>query len=108
MRFLMLSNFGYMGKPDTLHLVPENTKPLTIKQVYTSYEYIKDCYFGNQDFEHFIRGIPPRNNKNAFIYADPPYLQTGNNYSQGFTEADSLRLFDALRRQCSRSVALTL
>ena len=32
----------------------------------------------------------------AFIYADPPYLSTKNNYSQGFTEQDTQDLFKIL------------
>ena len=32
-----------------------------------------------------------------FIYADPPYLNTADNYSNSFTETDSIALFDALQ-----------
>ena len=34
----------------------------------------------------------------TFIYSDPPYLQTTNNYKNGFTKADSLELFETLEK----------
>ena len=34
--------------------------------------------------------------KKTFIYADPPYLSTSNNYQDGFTETDTADLFQIL------------
>ena len=38
----------------------------------------------------------------AFVYADPPYLHTGNNYAAGFTMADTADLFDLLAQSGMR------
>ena len=34
----------------------------------------------------------------TFIYSDPPYLETGDNYSNSFKESDSSDLFDSLQK----------
>jgi len=34
--------------------------------------------------------------KDSFIYCDPPYIGTTDNYSHSFKESDSIDLFDAL------------
>ena len=34
----------------------------------------------------------------TFIYADPPYLYTDNNYYNSFTEQDSIDLYDSLQK----------
>ncbi len=44
---------------------------------------------------HFVE---EKNDKqNSFIYCDPPYLGTTDNYSNSFTEDDSIRLFNCLQ-----------
>ena len=35
--------------------------------------------------------------KQCFIYADPPYLDTTDNYSHSFTKEDSFDLFEVLQ-----------
>jgi len=37
--------------------------------------------------------------ENTFIYLDPPYLCTGDNYSNSFTEQKSIDLFDCLEKR---------
>ena len=58
-------------------------------------------FFDNDDFEKFISKISFRgrenDKQNSFIYCDPPYFGTTDNYSNSFTENDSLRLFDCLQ-----------
>lgn len=98
-RFLMLSNFGYMGKPDTLKMVCGNEKTQFYKYYEATYEKIKDCRFMNYDFRKVLNKIDYVSYdpvKSAFIYADPPYLGTGNNYKEIFTEQDSEDLFELL------------
>ena len=64
-------------------------------------EKIFDVFFDNDDFEKFISKISFRgrenDKQNSFIYCDPPYLGTTDNYSNSFTENDSLRLFNCLQ-----------
>lgn len=50
----------------------------------------------NQDFEQVIRHY---NRPGAFIYCDPPYVNTEHFYDSGFNWADHLRLFYILN-QC--------
>jgi DNA adenine methylase len=97
-RFLILSNFGLYGKSNSLRIGHNNTKELILKNIEKTFDYIKDVYFLNSDFREVIRKLEKRNIEKAFIYCDPPYLDTDNNYSNGFTEKDSLDLFDMLEK----------
>ena len=98
-RFLMLSNFGYMGKPGTILLGRNNTKQIILNRINQTLERIKFCQFTCGDFRNVLGKIQFRHDShkdNAFIYADPPYLNTTNNYKQGFTEKDTIDLFELL------------
>jgi len=104
LRFILLSNYGYMGKPDTFRLTGTKSKyaenfeynlDLTAKLLF-------NCQFANMDFRKFITGVSFQNDgrndeAKALIYADPPYLGTNNNYSHSFTEQNSIDLFDTLQ-----------
>lgn len=101
-RFIMMSNFGVFGletfglgakKEDYQfkfkHLLDETNKKL------------KGCQFSNYDFRKFLKSIrfiqDGRNDEDkTFIYCDPPYLNTSDNYSNSFTQQDSFDLFDSL------------
>jgi DNA adenine methylase len=53
--------------------------------------------FMNYDFRDVLGRISFRDKKSeAFVYCDPPYLGTMNNYETGFTETDSADLFSVL------------
>tara|TARA_Y100001935_G_scaffold253785_1_gene260949 strand:+ start:160886 stop:161644 length:759 start_codon:yes stop_codon:yes gene_type:complete len=95
-RFLMLSNFSYLGKMETLSFPSRNTKKLALGRLRKVYEQIYDVDFMCTDFREIFRKIESRNRDVAFVYADPPYLETDNNYSAGFKEEDSRDLFDCL------------
>ena len=52
------------------------------------------------DFAEFIKVTSSRSKdkpEKVFIYCDPPYLGTNDNYSSSFKNEDSERLFDALQ-----------
>jgi DNA adenine methylase len=100
LRFMMLSNFGYLGKGNTLLLSNGNPKKQILKN---SVDCLK--YFGGNvkmmcsDFREVLKKISFRDEttkENCFIYADPPYLNTANNYQSGFTEKDTIDLFQML------------
>jgi DNA adenine methylase len=58
-----------------------------------------DVRFMNVDFREVIKKIAFKDKtgkNNAFIYCDPPYLDTTNNYQTGFTPKDSEDLFQML------------
>jgi DNA adenine methylase len=62
---------------------------------------INDVKFFNKDFSKFLSqlAIGEKNDihpSRAFIYCDPPYLGTTDNYSHSFKEQDSLNLFNTL------------
>jgi len=101
--FLFLSNFGYMGIPDTLRLGVSNSKKQLLNNLEKTYlEIVKnEIQFTNYDFRDVLNKIGYRNEnekiKETFIYCDPPYLETGDNYSNSFKENDSNDLFDVLQ-----------
>jgi DNA adenine methylase len=96
-RFLFLSNFGYMGKPETLRINASNSKQIMIDNLGRTQEMLKNVQIANDDFRRFlkvkIKAVEPHR---GFIYCDPPYLASTNNYQSSFTEKDSKALFAAL------------
>lgn len=100
-RFLFLSNFGYMGKSETLRYCNGNQKKLLLEYIDITFKKIWDCEFMCFDFMEVFNRIPKDDildYKNTFIYCDPPYLETTNNYQHSFTEEDSFNLFEALTK----------
>ncbi|CAN0445985.1 unnamed protein product [Scytosiphon promiscuus] len=95
-RFVMLSNWGFMGKPQTMRLGECNTKKIVLDNIEMTQKLLWDVAFSNADFRELLKKVNVRNKKRAFIYCDPPYLATNNNYSEGFKESDSNDLFDYL------------
>lgn len=98
LRFLFLSNFTFLGHGDSLKFGTENPKNTIYKYLDFTFEYIKDVQFNNLCFIDFFKSFQIKNKKEYFIYCDPPYLETGYNYKNGFTKADSLDLFNALQK----------
>lgn len=96
-RFLFISNFGLYGKPNTLRIGAVNPRKMIINQINKTLEYLKDAYFFNVDFRKFFNKCDYKDKKEkCFCYSDQPYLDTDNNYSNGFTEEDSIDLFNVL------------
>jgi len=98
-RFIVLSNFSLKGKADTLKLESSNTKIILLKHLNQTIEILKDVKFSNLDFREFLNAVRFRNDReknNAFIYADPPYQSTNNNYSNSFAKQDLIDLFEIL------------
>jgi DNA adenine methylase len=104
LRFIFLSNFTYLGAGHKMRFTgikneyPENFSSnleLTQKRLF-------GVQFANSDFRKFIKNISfqddGRNDEaKTLIYADPPYLNTNDNYSSSFTYQDSTDLFDILQ-----------
>lgn len=96
-RFLIISNYGIYGMPKTLRIGASNPRKQILEQIDYTHLYLKDAQFLHCDFRLFFKCVDYKNNKNkCFCYCDPPYLATGNNYSDSFTEQDVLDLFEAL------------
>ena len=104
LRFLFLSNFTLMGSGTQLAY---GASRITSKLNYlhlidTTHNFLFDVQIKNCDFRKFIKSISfddrktPTETSQSFIYADPPYLSTTDNYSNSFKEQDSIDLFNAL------------
>ena len=103
-RFLFLSNFGFQGMPDSLHLSFNTSKKTLLNNIEKTYnKIIRQDYattFTNVDFRELRNKIvyqkDGRNDElKTFIYSDPPYLDTGSNYKhKGWMEKDSFDCFE--------------
>lgn len=82
-RFIFLSNFGYLGMPRCLWLGINNTKQLILDNLKQTHNILKNVIFDNSDFERFIKNVIDRNKDfttRYFCYNDPPYLDTASTY----------------------------
>lgn len=96
LRFLFLSNVTFMGTGDAIKFGTENPKNPVYNNMEQTAKLLHDVQFMNKDFRKFFTSIQIREPESTFIYCDPPYLETANNYVSGFTEQDSFDLFDSL------------
>lgn len=98
LRFLLLSNFSYLGKADTFFLGSNNSQDILLNSIDQCHELLYGVNFGNFDFRKFLTSIYhyEKDLPFTFIYNDPPYIGTTSNYSNSFTEKDSLDLFNSL------------
>jgi DNA adenine methylase len=100
LRFLFFSNYGYLGKSETLRSqVSVNTSQILYENLTKTQDLLFGCKFFNKDFRVFLKTLGfIRNNEKSrtFIYCDPPYIDTDNNYEQGFTYEDTADLFQVL------------
>lgn len=97
-RFLIISNYGLFGKPNTLRIGAVNPKKMILDQMDNTFKYLDGVYFFNTDFRDVFRKCDYKGNiERCFVYCDPPYLGTDDNYSNSFNESDSNDLFDVLQ-----------
>lgn len=100
LRFLFLSNLTFFGTGNSIQGGMGNTKDYFYKVIDLTYNMINDIKFFNNDAREFISKKVAFGDsapiKDCFIYCDPPYLSTQDNYSNSFTETDSLNLFNCL------------
>jgi len=102
-RFVYLSNFGFMGQPVTMKIDSRNHKENAILNLNKTVDFLKDldCKFINCDFRDVFKNISlseENNIQKTFIYCDPPYLETGNNYSNSFELEDLIDLIKILMK----------
>jgi DNA adenine methylase len=108
LRFLFLSNLTYLGKGNNLsYSLRKNTKECFFLNIDITFDKIKDVRFMNCDFRKMFNDIsfndidfgkPSGERKFTFFYIDPPYLNSDDNYSDSFTEMDSIDLFNCLEQ----------
>ena len=109
LRFLFISNFTLNGTGSAIrHQVSSGAggvkdfKDGFEIKIENTFNALYDCNFTNFDFRKFLSKLgfqnDGRNDENkTFIYCDPPYLGTNDNYSNSFTKHDSIDLFDTLQ-----------
>ena len=98
LRFLFLSNFTLMGTGTNIRLRADNVKDTFYNNLEKCFDLLHGLNLSNSCFLRFLKNIEWRSKDKTFIYADPPYLGTTDNYSNSFTQEDSQRLFDALEK----------
>ena len=104
-RFLFLSNFALYGAEGSFRIGNKSDKRSLETNLIKTYDFlINGCFstkFLNFDFRDVLKNInfiqDGRNDEEkAFIYSDPPYLGTGNNYrnEQKWCEKDVIDCMD--------------
>lgn len=98
MRFLFISNYTFMGAGNSLKLNSRNDVGQLYKNLQKVNALLFEVQFANMDFRDFIKAVSIEEGEKdrTFIYCDPPYIDTWDNYSHSFTEKDSSDLFDSL------------
>ena len=99
LRFLFLSNLGCYGFGSTLFIAAQDTKGQFEKYIDKTFDKLEKVQFLNFDYNKFLKSYVIKSDKEResfFIYCDPPYLGTDDNYSNSFTEEQSEQLFDTL------------
>lgn len=101
LRFLFLSNFGYMGAPNSLRFGCCDDKNVFNKHIDKTFELLEKVQFTNYDFRKVFKcaSFSEEEKPTGFIYMDPPYIQTRNKgYSKHFTKKDIVDLFNCADR----------
>ncbi len=99
LRFLMLSNFSYMGKSDCFLINASNSKKILLENYVRAKGLLDEVIICNSDFRRFFKTIQwasffKMNNFTVVSYNDPPYLGTTDNYSHSFNDQDWIDVFD--------------
>jgi len=101
LRFLLFSNFTLLGTGSQLSYLTSDAEMNILQNIDNTQKKLSGCRFNNTDFRKFLKSLSFRGREkdalNTFIYCDPPYLGTNDNYSNSFTEQDSIDLFDCLQ-----------
>ena len=109
LRFLMMSNFTLYGKQDTIAFSARTEhKKQFFNKIDITFKFLSDIKFLNKDFRKFFNSIsfvdidfgkPSGERDYTFIYADSPYLNTVDTYSDSdaWTELDCIDLLNALQ-----------
>jgi DNA adenine methylase len=99
-RFLLLSNFSYLGHGETLRSRTGHDRATLRQNIENLQDTIDKITFLCCDFRDVLNKMsfrhPEREKPRAFIYADPPYLDCAHNYATGFSEQDTFDLFRIL------------
>lgn len=96
-RFLYLSNFSFMGKMGVLKIGNcDNSKKIALENLEPTKRLLQNTVICNYDFRVLLDKVSFNKKNKVFIYADPPYLSTANNYSNSWKKKDAVDLFETL------------
>lgn len=104
LRFLLLSNFTFNGSGTMIVWGASPSRATSYKidfneKLNKTFDFLHSVQFNNKEFRKFIKDIMLDSRSGellkTFIYNDPPYIGTTDNYSNSFTEQDSFDLFEA-------------
>ena len=109
-QFCVLSNYGFLGKPNTLKIGVENSKGLLIENLYETKKILDNLsYQGTtlhsscEDYRKFIKDYSIRDSQieKTFAYCDKPYTGTTNNYGEKsknskWTANDDIDFYDTI------------
>lgn len=83
-RFVLMSNFTYMGKGDTIRFGIDNTKKELLNNVETTFSMLENTQIMNRDFREVLPAISfsetVTSKSKSFVYMDPVYLDTEHYY----------------------------
>lgn len=83
-RFLLISNFTYLGKGDNLRLGIDNTKKILIDSIEPTFDQLQNSKILNRDFREVLPNISfsetVTSKADTFVYLDPIYLDTTHTY----------------------------
>jgi DNA adenine methylase len=102
LRFLFLSNLTNPTTGDIRWIAYSNTNQMFFDKIDITFKMLFGLRLNNIDYKKFLEFIyfkdeyRPNEKKSAFIYCDPPYLGTADNYSNSFTKEDTIELFEVL------------
>lgn len=84
LRFLLLSNFTYLGKGDTIRLGIDHCKRNIINRIDPTFEMLQNSKILSVDFRDVLKKISFHKNvtpkKDCFVYLDPVYFETEHYY----------------------------
>jgi len=104
--FIIINRFSLLGATNTMRYGMLNNKKQILEKIYKNYKMlINNVQVMKADFKDVLEkinfhkelfGKEWKDKDRTFIYADPPYLHTFNNYKDGFKEQDMNDLFKIL------------
>lgn len=100
-RFLLISNFSYLGKGYNIRFGLDNAKKKLLSNIEPTFEYLQHAKIMCSDFRKvipkisFTKGLNDK--EKAFVYMDPVYLDTEHFYKvPNWTEKDTLDCLDIM------------
>ena len=98
--FVYKSNFSFLAKGETLKFGASHARELSLQAIRDGFRDINRIQFMSTDFRDVLPRIAWRHERDkqaAFIFADPPYVNTENNYGAApWTQQDTQDLFAVL------------